>query len=263
MHCCVAGCLWGKVRSYPLPRHPCVASTSAPQASSPCEMASMTCRYVPCSQSRCHRCRDVTPRGGDARVPPRTPHFRRSEPMFESREGLWGSPGAPRPSVVVHEVDDEVAGRVGLLARRGGACPRVRGTTAPAGLSSTPRSPNMFGFRWLLRCRRNRWVAGPGAGPYQRRRHHVTRRADGAVAGHDHRREHRLVGVLRHGFARGDAGCGAGRVSIPPGPPGQRHAHRGPSTSDLREPRSAVPHHRPGLGRPALTDSYSATTRAR
>jgi hypothetical protein len=55
----------------------------------------MTCRYVPFHQSRCHRCRDVTPRGGDARVPPRTPHFRRSEPIYESREGPWGSPGAP------------------------------------------------------------------------------------------------------------------------------------------------------------------------
>jgi hypothetical protein len=78
-------------RSYPLVRHPCVASRGALQASSPREMASMTSRYVPCHHSRCHRCRDVTPRGGDARVPPRTPHFRRSEPISESREGLWGS----------------------------------------------------------------------------------------------------------------------------------------------------------------------------
>jgi hypothetical protein len=79
-------------RSYPLRRHPCVASKSALEAPSPCVTASMTCRYVPCHHSRCHRCRDVTPRGGDARVPPRTPHFRRSEPIYESRERLWGSP---------------------------------------------------------------------------------------------------------------------------------------------------------------------------
>src|ERR1035437_4229255 len=97
MHCRVAGYLWGQVRSNPLPRHPCVARTSAPQTSPPREVASMTCRYVPCHHSMCHRCREVTPRGGDARVPPRTPHFRRSEPIYESREGLWGSTVAPRP----------------------------------------------------------------------------------------------------------------------------------------------------------------------
>src|ERR1035437_4315620 len=95
MHCCVVGCLWGQVRSYPLLRHPCVASKSALPTSPPREMASMTSRYVPCHHSRCHRCRDVTPRGGDARVPPRTPHFRRSEPISESREGPWGSTAAP------------------------------------------------------------------------------------------------------------------------------------------------------------------------
>jgi hypothetical protein len=81
-----------QVRSYPLLRHLCVASRGALQASSPCETASTTSRYVPCHQSRCHRCRDVTPRGGDARAPPRTPHLCRSEPMYKSREGPWGSP---------------------------------------------------------------------------------------------------------------------------------------------------------------------------
>jgi hypothetical protein len=85
----------------------------------------MTSRYVPCHHSRCHRCRDVAPGGGNARVPARTPHFRRSEPMNESGVGLWGS----RPAVVVHEVDDEVAGRVGLDCWRTAAV-RVRGCGA-------------------------------------------------------------------------------------------------------------------------------------
>jgi hypothetical protein len=139
MHCCVAGCLWEQVRSFPLLRHPCVASRGELQASSPFETASTTSRHNPCRQSRCHRCRDVTPGGGNARVPPRTPRFRRSEPMNESGVGLWGS----RPAVVVHEVDDEVAGRVGLgwaglLAKGSGGCWSATGGTPGSWMPPEP-----------------------------------------------------------------------------------------------------------------------------
>jgi hypothetical protein len=103
----------------------------------------------------------------------------------------------------------------------------------------------------LRRRRRHRWPARPGRGPHQCCDHRLAERSVSVVAGRDHPRDHRPIGVLRQGRTRGPARRCADRRPVPPCSSCERHAHPGPPTGHPRNRGQARPQDRPGLGSPS------------